>query len=185
MNPKLEKASWIAAIVSAIVAVYTIFGSPQFGHKETQLTTHDNENKAQQKINSDSALLIHKIKQTSEISFPPSCQDNTHLLESINTAQSIYDSNERDSAYVSLVFDALCADKFDVALDTVSKIQDSTIRDNCRFCSVEFLIHKDNYDYANRFAEKIYDSTVRDKAKRVIIEEVRSLPAIPKELLGK
>src|SRR3990172_10965763 len=169
MNPKLEKASWIAAIISALVALYIILPATHLSKFAQSRSQGKDAPFSMQARKIDKQPPPEQVITYADIRVPPPCEENANLLEAIKTAGTIYSTTDRDNVYTSLVHDALCAKKFDVAIDTASNIYTTTIRDNCYYRSVEFLILKGNMDYANRFAGRIYTTSLRDKAKQVII----------------
>ncbi len=175
MNPRLEKASWIAAIISAVVALYAIFPGVALKDRLSSLTSRPEASFDSKKTDKPVTQQPHpEVKDLPDIEIPPPCQENAHLQETINTAGTIYNTDQRDKAYASLVYDALCAGKYDLALETTAKIYTTTIRDETYYRAVEFLTLKSDVKYANRFAEQIYTTSVCDRAKQVIIVGMKS-----------
>ncbi len=177
MNPKLEKASWIAGIISAVIAVYAILPATH-NPKPTELTQQrETDNYKKPDDRNKEAAASTEIKSFADIKIPAPCQDNPNLSGAIKMAESIYQTDARDKTFISLVHDALCAEKYDLALKTATQIYTTKTRDDCLYSSIEFLILKNDMTTANRFAENIYTTTIRDRAKQAIIVGIKSRQA--------
>lgn len=174
MKTGLEKASWIAGIISAAIAIYAALPSQKTADSNSPSVRNEITASAPT-VKKDEPPMAKSVMTLADIRIPPVCEPNVNLKESIKTAGTIYSATERDRTYASLVHDALCSNEIDLALNTASKIYVATSRDDCLYRCVEFLIHKENPHAATAFAEKIYTATVRDKAKQAIIVGMKAM----------
>jgi hypothetical protein len=100
---KLEKASWIAGIISALIALYVIIApSKQSDSPNTKAPTIISSSEKQIPATAQPAETDTSINSARQ-----DCKDNPNIKQALKVALTISSSFDRDKALKSLVKDAL------------------------------------------------------------------------------
>lgn len=160
---KLEKASWIAGILSAAIAVFLLFKpdglkaiEKDAGQAATSVIPNRVESSARDKPKATAAATSATSAQCSP--------ETGSLSTALESAQKIYSTAKRDGMYLEISRRALCVGDQEVYEYTVKKIYTTTIRDQAYTEGVDHYLGKKNSDLALSVAQKIYQTTVRDEA---------------------
>lgn len=160
---KLEKASWIAGILSAAIAVFLLF-KPD-GLKATQENAAHTTTTVVSNRGESSALDTPMATRADTFVTLPQCLPEIGSFSTaLESAQKISSTMKRDGMYLDISRRALCSGDQEVYEYTVAKIYKTTIRDQAYKEGVDHYLGKKNNDLALNFAQKIYQTMVRDEA---------------------
>jgi hypothetical protein len=163
----LEKASWMAGIVSALIAVWLL------------ISPADKDASKPPPINAvlpaAPTQLIESSRQSTNLKpidlNPCPTVDSTEAA--YKTAQALSTFAQRDAAYIGLVENALCRSHLDMAKKITDEISTFKGRDEQYQKIVVALIEAKDYAGAEKIIEKISTFSARDEARHKIIESAR------------
>jgi hypothetical protein len=101
------------------------------------------------------------------------CPSPAQIGAAVKTVGGISSPDGRDSAYASLVREALCNLDFDAAHAISRQISSPTARDEAYMAIVEDAMRLQDVGSANRASASISSPPARDRAKSMIINGIR------------
>ena len=142
----LETASWIAAIIGTLIAIYTGFSSTKSGTSTSLPST-------QTTIPVQATATVKEPETLIRNSYPKN--ESSSISVALTAAIEIYGTNDRDIELERLAHIAIKRDEFKAALDATKYIYNTTRRDevleliNCyAVCYGNFKIAKEATDNA-------------------------------------
>lgn len=161
---RLERASWIAGIVSAIVAVVALIASSKSGKVSPDM-------KAPEARQSVSKSEVSIPNSEPPISTPMlQCGTNETIAEGIKVVETISSPIVRDSAYGKLIDSALCIENIALAGGIAARVSSPFARDSQYGKIVEKAAAFEKPQEALTFTDKISSPFARDSAKRKLVE---------------
>lgn len=161
---RLERASWIAGIISAIVAVVALIASSKSEKVDLDIKAPE----ASQSVSKSGVSASESKPPTSTPTLQ--CGTNETIAEGIKVAQTISSSIARDSAYGKLIDSALCIENIALSGGIAARVGSSIARDSQYGKIVEKAVVLGKAQEAMTFADNISSSIMRDTAKRKLIE---------------
>lgn len=160
----LEKASWIAGIVGALLAVFLFVRS--------ELLTAGASSKQSNLSAAPTASTSPTSEQSASQSQPSSqvpkwscAQPMREFRDAIEAAAGIWSSPTRDKAYLEVARKALCVHDYVTFEAVASKIWSSVTRDQAYVDAVDFGLRNGNPAVANKYVVFIWSSPTRDAAR--------------------
>ena len=175
----LEIGSWIAGIVSAIVAVIALMWQPKpeaVSQPSTQTVTTNEPSPKHVKPtpqtssteSSNVPALGAKSKQIAH------CPTKAAIIAASGKAEDISYYDERNKVYVSLVQDATCLNDFDLAKTIAGKISYYDIRNSAYKAIIDAALLEGKIEIADAVADEISYYDQRNAAKQKIINAIRA-----------
>lgn len=171
-RPLLEKISWVAGIISAGIAAWLWLSPPK---QSVDTTTAKAAPAVQAPTTSPLPESQAHAQASPLVSGGPaaSCPNAAQIGVGVKTADGISSLAARDSAYSSLVLDALCNIDFDTAHSISRRISSLSARDNAYMVIVSDAVKRQDMENANRASGSISSLSARDRAKAMIINGIR------------
>jgi hypothetical protein len=172
----LEKASWIAGIVSAVAALWIIFfpagQTKQDSSTRQQMTAAD---PPKPEIPSTATTFIsgHTDQATSS---NRSCPSTTVITALRSQARFLSTKEARDAAYRPLIKDAICLNDLELATEIAGLVSTYGGRDELYQQILDAAITTGKRDTAERVAGFLSTSSLRDAARHKIIASLRGQP---------
>lgn len=160
-RPRLEVASWIAGILSAVVAVFALLPSPSAKRADPAPAPQNPVGQADVEVNRV-APTYDPITTKSE------------LIEAIAIAKQINALTPRDAELTRLAKLAIKREEFSAAISAAEAIQAQSLKDDALLLASCYAIHLGKADEAKKAASLIGVISKRDSA-RVTISQVTSI----------
>jgi hypothetical protein len=167
-NHPLEKASWIAGIVSAVVAII-VWLAP------SQSTSND----AKQSVHQSSDTPVGKDRPSSNAasqSIPPTAGTQTNLSALLSTADQLYGVDNRNLAYSKIFEKALAQNNYAFATKVVDKAYGVDIRNKLYMKAIDQAISQNRVDLAEPLIEKLYGVGPRNAAINKVLDAKAKAP---------
>lgn len=171
LRPFLEIASWVAGIVSALVAVW-LFLVPT--DKDT-VRAAASATVAPKPLPSSEALQSPKpLEEVADISsVVATCPTIEAIEAALNTVQALSTFSRRDAGYVRLLDDALCRADLALAERITALMSTSSARDAGYHKIVRRMIVVGDFVGAEKVVVKLSTFSARDNARHAIVEGIR------------
>ena len=170
-RPLLERASWIAGIASAVIAVGVWLKPnapepvPSAQAASVQPVPHPALYAAPTQGSSQPALTSSQQRQTRW-----SCEGIAPDLQpAINAAKNISYTSPRDEALLSIARKALCLENYELFKQVARQISYTAPRDQVYGDAVDFSIGLRKFELAEKFAASIAYTAPRDAARARIV----------------
>jgi hypothetical protein len=158
----LEKASWVAGIVSAIIAAYALYKpDPQTPQKPISVSPVA---KATEGASSNVSLDKTTSEPTVEKKENGCLAEFGSLADALRSAQMINTTAIRDGAYADIAQRALCLKDQELFEEAVKRIYTTIIRDQAYMHGVDHYLKEKNREMSTALAQRIYQTTLRDIA---------------------
>jgi hypothetical protein len=185
----LERASWIAGIVSAVVAVI-VWLAPQ------KSSIEGTSAKAQASITqADDRSTDRPDSQPSQKTKSEATGlSNDHLSSQLALADAIYGTDPRNSAYVKIIDQALERNDYASAKKIIAKVYGTDPRNREYIRTIDQAIAQNKLEVAEDLAPQIYGADARNavlgrlldaRAKEAAKETLVAQPIIPPDLARK
>lgn len=174
----LEKASWIAGIVSAFIAVWALFPS-SLEHQTASSQPLTGMSKPSKVGAPDSP--VHQVTnsplptpQSEEFTEKPNdCAGYGAIDGMRKQASALSNYAARDTAYVDLVDEALCLDDLPLALEFARSASSFEQRDRLYSKVLDAALRFNQIDIAGTIAGKMSSFNARDNARQRIMAALR------------
>lgn len=173
-RPRLEVASWIAGIASAILG-FIVWLSP-FAHDQRQPTEQAkiHEVTVFRDANGTSETLVSgpdiRLEPVSPTRLSVVCgTGDTQLRVALEAAQKLSYTGPRDEALLSVSRSAICLDNLEVFEKAVSKMGYSKNKDTAYKEVINELLNAGKYGPAEKYANQLSYSSDRDSARSRIL----------------
>lgn len=165
----LERASWIAGIVSAAIALIAWLGP--FSYQQQK------DNPDQKIIHSKEAIetrstpkSVAKVLGETKIDERWSCDGVSHDLQpAFEAARGISYSSRKDETMISIARKALCIQNYQLFEQAANEISYSSRRDQAYVDGVDFTLNSKKFTLAEKYAAKISYSSTQDAARKRIV----------------
>ncbi len=161
-NHPLEKASWIAGIVSAVVGI-TVWLAP------SQSTSSDAKQSATHRSDAPAEPNKTSSNATSQIA-PPPTGAQTNLTALLSTADQLYGVDDRNRAYTKIFEKALAENNYAFATKVVDKTYGVDIRNRLYMKAIDQAISQNQIDLAEPLIEKLYGVDPRNAAINKVLD---------------
>jgi hypothetical protein len=168
-RPKLERASWIAGIISAVLALVGLL-----------LPAHHEQPNSQQPIaapspkptssNAEAQATTQSATPTDPTPSVSVCITTESITEGIRVAKTISSSIARDNAFAKLALSSLCNNDIELAHSIAALVNSSFHRDNLLGKIVERAAAMGRPTEALKIAEEMSSSTARDNVKYRLLD---------------
>lgn len=163
-NP-LEIGSWIAGIISAVIALYLLF--PTAGTKEkSPLDSNQQIEKAQ--IMKKEPEEPRSDTMGSMVNQKP-CRSENEIREMFKLAGTLSTYNKRDIAYQKIIAECLCSSSFELASKAASYLSTYEKRDESYSAIIDAAIMNRDIQTATELSSKLSTYDKRDAAKNKIL----------------
>lgn len=174
----LERASWIAGIVSAAVAVWVLlFQSSSSAEKPVADSPSQSQTMIAKPMGTPAATTGTSVTPTSTaISKTPvgACPTRQVIQETQKQAGNLSGYGARDEAYNVSVEDALCIGDLQLATELAGKLSSYGSRDAAYAKILDAAISSSNMELAEKLATNMSSYRARDDARRRIINAMRT-----------
>jgi hypothetical protein len=157
-RPKLEIASWIAGVISAVLAAFAYISSPAPSSGSASSTVAAPEKLKQASTPAVPSIEL-KIKDAK----------NDELVEALTAAKSITSISERDSQLFSLVQEGVRRRELAVAFFSAKAITSISLRDNALYGLTCWTMNFRGTAEARSVASAITSISLRDDALKDLI----------------
>lgn len=172
-RPFLERASWLAGIVSAVIAV-VVWLNPsstepaQVGQKNVQSVPPSvpKENAEAKVTTTNSSAAFDQKPVITRWSCDGVASD---LQPALAAAKNIYYTESRDDAFLDLSRKALCLENYSLFEEAAGRIYYTEKRDGAYSDGVDFVLGVRKFDLAEKLAGKIYYTAKRDAARARVV----------------
>ena len=165
----LEKASWVAGIVSAVVAIVVwlkpsptepaIAQSLQLVAPATKVEQHKSETSSVTQQEKTPAQFPVSAKSWS-------CEAvATDLQPAFETARKITYTNPRNTAFISLARKALCFENYPMFEQAAGQISYTDVKNQAFLDAVDVTLEVRKFDMANKYADSISYTDLANKAR--------------------
>jgi hypothetical protein len=189
----LERASWIAGIVSAIVAVVVWLAPP----KSASEGAEPKKTASVSQVNS--AAIASSASDSTTAPKQSEMAANPELTSQVALADAIYGPDARNAAYVKIIDQTLARNDYALTRDIIGKLYGPDFRNRQYLRTIDQAITQNRLEVAEELAPKIYGPDARNavlsrlldaRAKSVAAKAVPSLepaaqPIIPPDLAHK
>ncbi len=173
----LEKASWIAGIVSAVVGVWVLFfpsgQTKEDLPKRQQVAAIDHP---EQEIpnSTPNTTAIGSSSTDQNISSNRACPSREVIIALRSQARLLSTYAARDAAYRPLIKDAICLNDLELAAEIVGLASTYRTRDEFYQQVFDAALATGKRDIAERIAGLMSTYSVRDSARQKIMAALRS-----------
>lgn len=179
----LEKASWIAGVVSAAVAVWVLlFPSSNSAEKSFATPPSQSQTSVSERTNTAVPKIGATVTPTPTVIFRPlagACPTREAIQSTKKQAGGLSSYGARDEAYNILVEDALCIGDLQLAAELAGSLSSYNGRDVAHAKVLDSAISSNNMELAEKLAASMSSYAARDDARRKIINSLRERGANP------
>lgn len=170
-RPKLERASWIAGIISAVLALVALL-SP--GRQEYSITPQPISVPSPKPTSSnvEAQVTTQSVTPTGPTPSTSGCTTTESITEGIRVAKTISSSIARDNAFAKLVRSSLCNNDIELARSIAVQVNSSVAKDNLLGKIVEQAASIERTTEALKIADEISSSTARDNIKHRLLDSL-------------
>jgi hypothetical protein len=174
-RPLLEKASWIAGILSALVAIWVV------AFPSGQAKEEVNKPPAAKTVQPQSTAIPTPIETSVPLSTSiagaknsdTTCVGTEVILALLKQASNMSTFDARDSAYRSLVADAVCINDLDLATRIANLSSTYATRDELYQQVLDAAITTNNSQLVDRLPGLMSTYKARDEARKKIMTALR------------
>lgn len=172
----LEKASWIAGIVSSLAALWVIF-FPVGQTKQDFSTLQQTVTVAPPKPQLPNTATIFVPGNTDQVATSSQdCPSREVIVALRDQARLLSTYNARDGAYRPLVKDAICLNDLGLATEIARLASTFGMRDELYQQILDSALTTGKRDTAERIASLLSTSLLRDSARQKIMGSLRNQP---------
>jgi hypothetical protein len=176
----LEPASWIAGIVSAIIAIVALFWPPKTEPASQATITDVKKTQIGSSLSDQHSVISTEptapVAAASNTSNGPTvtCPEKKAVVAAAEKAGDLSAYDERNEVYVSLVKDALCLHDFELAKYVAQKISAYDSRNGAYESIVDAALQDGLVTVADATADSISAYDQRNAAKKKVISAIRA-----------